>query len=702
MRVRTTAVFVAAMLLLPSGLDAVCFAAETSFSPPVDGPVVRKFEEPLGPYAAGHRGIDYGVPSGTEVYASGSGVVKFAGPVAGDGLFITIAHDAQLETTYSFLSGLQVTAGQRVGRGDPIGFSGEGHPGEDRPVLHFGAKLAGRYLDPELLLFANLKDISDLISLAPMDEPGGAPAAWGKSGDGSSMLEPSEPIRVQPLDQGMFTTIGRKIGGLGSAIARAPRAAGDWLGRRASDVGRLVTGLKEIGAKTADAMGAAASRTKNFFGSLQDSADGFLSAVGRVIDRTGDVIKRAGSWIARAGSWIARAGSWIADKAGAVRDFFLKTVSVVKRTADSVIGRVKKLGSFVLKRGELILDTGTFVFHVGKGAIQQVACSLKGGAPPPAIPTSDEIKAGAKTPPAPNDNIVVTIAGIGSTTALTAKGTMTTNATMYKADLTTLGFSEDRVYHFSYAGIEEGGPGSYRLHKPYSKEETYKSIRDSADLLAKQIEEIGRRHPGRKIDLVAHSQGGLVAQYYLANLYDPDRTTSTPVDHFISMGSPHLGADSAQLHDTLAGTPQGDFILEGWEIAAQELGLPPPSSPSAREMAEKSAFIQSLNEGWDPRVAKTATIAATFDFVVTSPHTRLAGAEHYTADLPNAFSSLLAHGSVVDADSTKEIVYNWLADTPSTCTALRNAVADHGAGRILSEIQDTFFEAYGFVVNGFR
>lgn len=683
------------MLLLPSGLDAVCFAAETKFSPPVDGPVVSKFEEPLGPYAAGHRGIDYGVPSGTEVYASGSGVVKFAGPVAGDGLFITIAHDAQLETTYSFLSGLQVAAGQHIGRGDPIGFSGEGHPEKGRPVLHFGAKIAGRYIDPELLLFANLNDISDLISLAPMDEPGGAPPASGKSAGGSSMLEPSEPIRVQPLDQGMFATIGKKIGGLGSAIVRAPRAASDWLGRRASDVGRLVTGLKEIGAKTGDALGAAASRTKSFFGSLRDSAAGFISAAGRVIDRTGDLIKKAGSWI-------ARAGSWIADATGAVRNFFLKTVKVVKRTADSVIGRVKKLGSFVLKRGELILDTASFLFHFGKGAIQQAACSIKGGAPPPAIPTAAQIRAGAKAPPAPNDNIVVTIAGIGSTTELTANGTVTTNATMYKADLTTLGFSEDRVYHFSYAGIEEGGPGSYRLHKPYAKEETYKSIRDSADLLGQQLKEIGKHHPGKKIDLVAHSQGGLVAQYYLANLYDPDRTTSARVDHFISMGTPHLGADSAQLHDTLAGTPQGDFLLEGWEVAAKEFGLPPPSSESAREMAEDSPFIRELNEQWNPEVAKTATVAATFDFVVTSPHTRLAGAQHYTADLPNAFSSLLAHGSVVDADSTKEIVYNWLADTPSTCTALRNAVADHGAGRILSEIQDTFFEAYGFVVNGFR
>ena len=695
MRVRTTAVFVAAMLLLPSGLDAACFAAETSFSPPVDGPVVSKFEEPLGPYAAGHRGIDYGVPSGTEVYASGSGVVKFAGPVAGDGLFITIAHDAQLETTYSFLSGLQVATGQHVGRGDPLGFSGEGHPGEDRPVLHFGAKIAGRYIDPELLLFANLNDISDLISLAPMDEPGGVPPDSGRSEGGSSMLEPSEPIRVRPAEQGMFVNIGKRLGQMGSAIARAPSAAGDWLGRRASDVGRLVTGLKEIGAKTADAMGAAASRTKSFFGSLRDSAGGFLSAAGRVIDRTGDLIKKAGSWI-------SRAGSWIADAAGAARNFFARAIAVAKRGADSVFRSVRGIAGFALKRGELILDTASFLFHFGKGAIQQAACSVKGGAPPPAIPTSAQIRAGAKAPQAPNDNIVVTIAGIGSTTELTANGTVTTNATMYKADLTTLGFPEDRVYHFSYAGIEEGGPGSYRLHKPYEKEETYQAIDLSAEKLARQIEEIGRRHPGKKIDLVAHSQGGLVAQYYLANIYQFDDRERVSIDHFVSIGSPHLGADSAQLHDTLAGTPQGDFLLDGWEVAAKDFGLPPPSSDSARQMAEDSPFILELNEQWNPDVAKTATIAATFDFVVTSPHTRLAGAEHYTADLPNAFSSLLSHGSMVEADSTKEIVYNWLADTPSTCTALRNAVADHGVGRILSEIQDTFFEAYGFVVNGFR
>src|SRR5687767_2753541 len=91
----------------------ICAAAQPDFIAPVNGPIVRRFEQPLGPYAAGHRGIDFGVGAGTPVVASASGKVTFAGPVADDGLFITIDHGL-IRTSYSFLSQVDVNAGQQV------------------------------------------------------------------------------------------------------------------------------------------------------------------------------------------------------------------------------------------------------------------------------------------------------------------------------------------------------------------------------------------------------------------------------------------------------------------------------------------------------------------------------------------------------------------------------------------------------------
>ena len=702
LRLQITATFVVLMLLLPSGLDAACFALaqDNDFIAPVDGPIVRKFEQPLGPYAAGHRGVDFEVPSGSEVVASSSGTVKFAGPVADDGLFITIAHDAQLETTYSFLSRVDVAVGQKVPQGDAIGLSGSGHPGSAKPVLHFGAKVAGVYIDPEILLFGNLDDISGMIALAPLDESAsGAPSTDG-GGSRSSLLRPVEPISVKPAGSpGVFAIVGKKISGIGSAIARAPRAAGDWISRRAEDVGGFFSNVKEAGRTAIEAVGAAASRTKSFFTSVGESVGGFFSATKRLAERTSD---RVSSFLTNAGNVLGKAGRWTGNALGKARSWLGRVVDLAKAKIGAFGSAMKRLGMFALRRLDLTLDTALFVFHVGKGAVQQIACSIKGGAPPPAIPTPAEMDAGMKPPKAPNDNIVVTIAGIGSQTEFEPNGSVTTNAAMYQTDLTALGFSEDQIYNFSYAGIQEGGEGAYRIHKPYSQQDTYKSIARSAEELARQIEEIHRREPGKEIDLIAHSQGGLVAQYYLEHFSDSDDRQRIEIDHFVSMGTPHLGADAAQLHEQLTGTPQGDFLLEGWDVIADTFGMPPPSSEAAREMSENSKFIRDLTVNWDSSLAKTTTIAATFDLVVTPQHSRLRGTQHYTADMPNGISSFWAHGKVVDAISTQEIVYNSLADTPSTCTALRNAIADHGVGRLVSEMQDTFFETYGLVVNGPR
>lgn len=150
--------------------------APLGLHPPVDGPIVRGFAAPPGPFSAGHRGVDFGVAAGTLVVAAERGSIVFAGPVAHDGLFVTLAHDGELQTTYSFLSGLLVAAGDDVNRGEPLGLSGEGHPGAGVDALHFGVKVGGRYVDPEPFLLAGREDFGDSLSLLPLDEPSPDPA----------------------------------------------------------------------------------------------------------------------------------------------------------------------------------------------------------------------------------------------------------------------------------------------------------------------------------------------------------------------------------------------------------------------------------------------------------------------------------------------------------------------------------------------
>ena len=134
---------------------------------PAAGPITRHFEQPATPYAAGHRGIDFGVPIGTVIRAAAAGTVSFAGQVGGS-LFVSVDHPGGLRTTYSFLSAVLVKKGQSVAQGQPIARSGPGAAGE-KPNLHFGLRSGADYLDPEPYLLASIRrNLWRVIHLAPI------------------------------------------------------------------------------------------------------------------------------------------------------------------------------------------------------------------------------------------------------------------------------------------------------------------------------------------------------------------------------------------------------------------------------------------------------------------------------------------------------------------------------------------------------
>lgn len=133
---------------------------------PVTGPVVRGFEAPAGPFGPGHRGIDIEAPAGRPVRAAQAGTVAFAGKIAGE-LHVSIDHPDGVRTSYAFLSSIDVRAGAPVVRGERLGAVGAGHAGSPVSHLHFGARYAGQYIDPVLLLEA--RSLVGLIRLAPLE-----------------------------------------------------------------------------------------------------------------------------------------------------------------------------------------------------------------------------------------------------------------------------------------------------------------------------------------------------------------------------------------------------------------------------------------------------------------------------------------------------------------------------------------------------
>ena len=127
--------------------------ATVRYRAPITGRVVvvRPFERPPTPYAAGHRGADLAAATAGLVLAAGAGRVSFAGPVAGRGV-VVLVHPDGVSTEYEPLTPL-VHAGQQVVLGQPIGrLRGKHGSCAVDACLHWGARRAGEYFDPMLLL----------------------------------------------------------------------------------------------------------------------------------------------------------------------------------------------------------------------------------------------------------------------------------------------------------------------------------------------------------------------------------------------------------------------------------------------------------------------------------------------------------------------------------------------------------------------
>jgi murein DD-endopeptidase MepM/ murein hydrolase activator NlpD len=136
---------------------------------PVDGPLVRGFEEPAGPFGPGHRGVDFAAVPGVPVRAPASGRVTFAGRVAGT-TWVTIEVAPAVLVTLGPLRTLESSVGQATATGVRLGTLESGHAGADPSVaaVHLGLRVDGTYIDPLPWLAGLARP-----RLAPLSEPGG-------------------------------------------------------------------------------------------------------------------------------------------------------------------------------------------------------------------------------------------------------------------------------------------------------------------------------------------------------------------------------------------------------------------------------------------------------------------------------------------------------------------------------------------------
>jgi len=98
-----------------------------------------------------HYGLDVSGPRGAPVHASNDGEVVLARDAYFSGKTVALWHGAGVFTLYFHLDRIDVRAGAKVRRGEPLGVIGSTGRSTG-PHLHWSARVAGLLVDPESLL----------------------------------------------------------------------------------------------------------------------------------------------------------------------------------------------------------------------------------------------------------------------------------------------------------------------------------------------------------------------------------------------------------------------------------------------------------------------------------------------------------------------------------------------------------------------
>lgn len=103
-----------------------------------------------------HKGMDFTAPQGTPIYAAGNGVIKQAGFADGGyGNHVVINHGYGYETLYGHMVRIKVRGGQRVKRGELIGWVGSTGKSTG-PHCHYEVHVNGHEVDPVYFFYNDL------------------------------------------------------------------------------------------------------------------------------------------------------------------------------------------------------------------------------------------------------------------------------------------------------------------------------------------------------------------------------------------------------------------------------------------------------------------------------------------------------------------------------------------------------------------
>ncbi len=271
-------------------------------------------------------------------------------------------------------------------------------------------------------------------------------------------------------------------------------------------------------------------------------------------------------------------------------------------------------------------------------------------------------------PPRDGRRILVLVGGLGS-----AGG----KAAVLGVDAEALGYDPADVVQASYRGGRVPGVGALTgvPVRDYTAADSTGDLRASAAHVRDLLEAIRHAHPGVPVDVVAHSQGGVVTRLALAGA-GPLDPTLPEISAVVTLGSPHEGANLATAGVALAtsGTP-GQLAALG--LGRLSGGTADPTRPAVQQLAETSPLVRELSRAPVPDHIPLTSIAVSGDLVVPALRSRVDGATNVVVPLGGA----RAHDRMTTDPAVQREVALALAGRPPGCRraleALTSAVVAH-------------------------
>lgn len=245
-----------------------------------------------------------------------------------------------------------------------------------------------------------------------------------------------------------------------------------------------------------------------------------------------------------------------------------------------------------------------------------------------------------------SDHFMIAVGGRDS--SITRRGDGSENPS-FDLDWKRLGYRRSNVDRFSYTDATT-----------YRGTDTYGDLHAQARRLGARIQAHAATAGSQPVDLIGHSQGGVVIALFLQEVYAGHEDEYPPISNVVTFASPLQGTPTANLgvsaHKSVLSAPTGD-ALDSFNLGATAL----------RQLCEGSPTIKALWRHPLPDHVRFLSVAGLGDLFVPSPSTYVPGGRNVVVQVGDLLWFDDHSGIVHDDDAISAAQAHLRGEEPAGC-----------------------------------